>query len=91
MLTRSFGDKEMKIYEVLSTPDIFCHNIEEDDFFVIISSDGVLDIVEEDEIFKISQEKISSCDFPKKIIQLAKDRDTHDNISFIVAKLNKNN
>ena len=91
MLTRSFGDKEMKKYGVLSTPDIFCHNIEEEDIFVIIASDGVWDVVEEDEIFKMSQEKISSSDFSKKIIQLAKDRDTHDNISCIVVKLNKNN
>ena len=91
MLTRSFGDKEMKKYGVLSTPDIFCHNIEDDDLFVIIASDGVWDVVEEDEIFKLSQEKISSTDFSKKITELAKERDTHDNISCIVVKLNKNN
>ena len=91
MLTRSFGDKEMKKYGVLSTPDIFCQNIDENDLFVIIASDGVWDVVEEDEIFKLSQEKISSNDFSKKIIELAKERDTHDNISCIVIKLNKNN
>ena len=91
MLTRSFGDKEMKKYGVLSTPDIFYHNIDEDDLFVIIASDGVWDVIEEDEIFKLSQDKISSNDFSNKIIQLAKERDTHDNISCIVVKLNKNN
>ena len=91
MLTRSFGDKEMKKYGVLSTPDIFCHNIEEDDLFVVIASDGVWDVVEEDEIFKFAQDKISSNDFSKKITELAKERETHDNISCIVVKLNKNN
>ena len=91
MLTRSFGDKEMKKYGVLSTPDIFYHNIDEDDLFAIIASDGVWDVIEEDEIFKLSQDKISSNDFSNKIIQLAKERDTHDNISCIVVKLNKNN
>ena len=91
MLTRTFGDKEMKKYGVLSTPDIFCHNIEEDDLFVIIASDGVWDVVEEEEIFKMSQDKISSNEFSKKIIQLAIDRETHDNMSCIVVKLNKNN
>ena len=91
MLTRSFGDKEMKKYGVLSTPDIFCHNIEEDDLFVIIASDGVWDVIEEDEIFKMTKEKISSNVLSKKIIQLAKDRDTNDNISCIVVKLNRNN
>ena len=91
MLTRSFGDKEMKKYGVLSTPDIFCHNIEEDDLFVVMASDGVWDVVEEDEIFKFAQDKISSSDFSKKITELAKERETHDNISCIVVKLNKNN
>ena len=91
MLTRSFGDKEMKKYGVLSTPDIFLKNVEDEDLFVIIASDGVWDVVEEDEIFKMSKDKISSNDFSKKIVNLAKERDTHDNISCIVIKLNKNN
>ena len=48
-------------------------------------------IIEENEILKMSQGSISSNDFSKKIINLAKERDTHDNISCIVIKLNKNN
>ena len=91
MLTRSFGDKEMKKYGVLSTPDIFIKNVEEDDIFVVIASDGVWDVVEENEVLKMSQGGISSNDFSKKIVNLAKERDTHDNISCIVVKLNKNN
>ena len=91
MLTRSFGDKEMKKYGVLSTPDIFVKNIDDNDLFAIIASDGVWDVVEEDEIFKMTKDKISSNDFSKKIVDLAKERDTHDNISCIVIKLNKNN
>ena len=91
MLTRSFGDKEMKKYGVLSTPDIFMKNIDTEDIFVVIASDGVWDVVEENEILKMSQGSISSNDFSKKIINLAKERDTHDNISCIVIKLNKNN
>ena len=91
MLTRSFGDKEMKKYGVLSTPDIYIKNIEKDDLFIVIASDGVWDVVEENEILKMSQVGISSNDFSKKIVNLAKERDTHDNISCIVIKLNKNN
>jgi protein phosphatase PTC1 len=91
MLTRSFGDKEMKKYGVLATPDIFVKNIEIGDWFVVMASDGVWDVVEENEIFKMAQSGISSNDFSKKIVNLAKERDTHDNISCIVVKLNKNN
>ena len=39
----------------------------------------------------MSKENISSNDYSKKIIQLAMKRDTHDNISCVVIKLNKNN
>ena len=91
MLTRSFGDKEMKKYGVLSTPDIYIKNVEKDDLFIVIASDGVWDVVEENEILKMTQDGISSNDFSKKIVNLAKERDTHDNISCIVIKLNKNN
>ena len=66
-------------------------NIDTEDIFVVIASDGVWDVVEENEILKMSQGSISSNDFSKKIINLAKERDTHDNISCIVIKLNKNN
>jgi protein phosphatase PTC1 len=91
MLTRSFGDKEMKKYGVLSTPDIYIKNVEKDDLFIVIASDGVWDVVEENEILKMTQDGISSNDFSKKIVNLAKERDTHDNISCIVIKLNKIN
>ena len=91
MLTRSFGDKEMKKYGVLSTPDIYFKNVEKDDIFVVISSDGIWDVVEENEIFDMAQKGISSSDLSKKIVNLAKERETHDNISCIVVKLNKSN
>jgi len=89
MLTRSFGDKEMKKYGVICVPDIYYHHITEDDLYIIIGSDGVWDVVEEEEIFKFCQENISSNELSKKIIQLSKDRETHDNISCIVIKLNE--
>ena len=61
MLTRSFGDKEMKKYGVLSTPDIFMKNIDTEDIFVVIASDGVWDVCEalckEDEV-KTDRRKI---------------------------------
>lgn len=89
MLTRSFGDKEMKKYGVTCMPDIYYHHIKEDDLYVIICSDGVWDVVEEGEIFKLCQENISSNELSNKIVKLAKDRETHDNISCIVIKLNE--
>ena len=91
ILTRTLGDKEMKKYGVVPIPDFFCKKISNDDLFVIIGSDGVWDIIEENEIYQIGIEKgLSSEEFSKKLINISKERDTRDNSSCIVVKLNKN-
>ena len=91
ILTRTLGDKEMKKYGVIPEPDFYIKKIEKDDFFVIIGSDGIWDVINEDELFKIGNEKkVSSEAFSKKIMDIAKERDTRDNSSCIVIKVNKN-
>ena len=91
ILTRTLGDKEMKKYGVLSLPDFFVKKIEKDDLFVVIGSDGIWDVINEEELFKMGNEKeLSSESFSKKLIEIAKERDTRDNSSCIVIKLNKN-
>ncbi len=89
MLTRSFGDKGMKKYGVISTPDCFCHKINDTFLYIIIASDGVWDAVSEEEIMQMGGDKLSSDDFSKKIVKLAIDKGSRDNISCIVIKLNK--
>ena len=91
ILTRTLGDKEMKKYGVIPEPDFYIKKIEKDDFFVIIASDGIWDVINEGELFKIGNEKkLSSEVFSKKIMDIAKERDTRDNSSCIVIKVNKN-
>ena len=91
ILTRTLGDKEMKKYGVIPTPDFFVKKIEDDDLFFIIGSDGIWDVIEQEEVYRIGMEKgLSSEEFSKKLVNLAKERDTRDNASCIVIKLNKN-
>ena len=91
ILTRTLGDKEMKKYGVIPEPDFYIKKIENDDIFVIIGSDGIWDVINEGELFKIEKEKkLSSEAFSKKIMDIAKERDTRDNSSCIVIKVNKN-
>ena len=91
ILTRTLGDKEMKKYGVIPVPDFYTKKIEKDDLFVIIASDGIWDVINEEELYKMGKEKeLSSEIFSKKIMDLAKERDTRDNSSCIVIKLNKN-
>lgn len=89
MLTRSFGDKEMKKYGVISTPDCYCHKIRDEDLYIVIASDGIWDSVCEEELMQMGGEKLSSDDFSKNLVKLARDKGTRDNISCIVIKLNK--
>ena len=91
MLTRSFGDKEMKKYGVMATPDCFSKQINEEDLFAVIASDGVWDVISQDDLFEMSKTKMSSEEFSKKIIKTAKERETRDNVSCIVIKLNIDN
>ena len=88
ILTRSFGDKEMKKYGVMSIPYCLSSLINENDLYVIIGSDGVWDVISNEDLFKFSKEKISSEDFAKKIVNLSIDKGTTDNASCLVLKLN---
>ena len=95
MLTRSFGDKELKKHGVISEPDYFIKKINEEDKFIIIASDGVWDTVKENDILEFENKSkngdwpFSSDEFSKKIVKLAVDKGTMDNVSCIVIKLNK--
>ena len=81
----------MKKYGVIPVPDFFVKKIEDDDLFFIIGSDGIWDVIDQDEAYSMGKEKgLSSEEFSKKLINLAKERDTRDNASCIVIKLNKN-
>ena len=81
----------MKKYGVIPSPDFYIKNVEDDDLFFIIGSDGIWDVIDQDEVYRMGIEKgLSSEEFSKKLINIAKERDTRDNASCIVIKLNKN-
>ena len=78
----------MKKYGVCSQPFVKIEQIDNDnDKFIVLASDGVWDVVNEDELINICNENLNSNDICKKIIQISKERDTRDNVSCIVVKL----
>ena len=89
ILTRSIGDREMKKYGVCSEPFVKIEKIENDDLFIVLASDGVWDVVSEDDLFKVclNNSNSNSNDICKKIIDLCIEGDTRDNVSCIVVKL----
>ena len=91
ILTRTLGDKEMKKYGVIPEPDFFVKKIENEDIFIVIGSDGIWDVINQEETFRVGIEKgLSSEEFSQKLIKISEERDTRDNASCIVVKLNKN-
>ena len=61
MVTRSFGDKEMKLYGVVSIPYCFSCLISDNDLYIIAGSDGVWDVFQNiSDIYELSKEEMTS-------------------------------
>ena len=87
MLTRAFGDYELKKYGVICNPHIVKYDIDFDDKFIIIASDGVWDTLNEEEIFQISKK----CKNAKELCDIIVNNSlvkSMDNISCFVIRLN---
>ena len=91
MLSRAFGDWELKNYGVSNIPYVSKTDI--DDIsnswkWVVIASDGIWDVFNDDEIGRLSLSYEGSKEFCNDIIKNAMERGTMDNISCFVVKLN---
>ena len=88
MITRAFGDHSLKSCGVSAVPYINKHIINEDnDKYVVIASDGVWDVVEDEHVYSLSQNARNTEELCKMIINTAVKNGTKDNISCIVIKL----
>lgn len=88
MLTRTIGDKEMKKYGVVSTPTVTKVEIDdENDMFVVIASDGLWDVVDENDLKNVCIYTNTAESICKQLLKNAKEGDTRDNVSCIVVKL----
>ena len=88
MLSRAFGDWELKTYGVSSEPHVTKINISENDKYVIIATDGVWDTLDDDDVLKKNKNIDNSKDLCDNIVGKALDKGSMDNISCFVIKLN---
>ncbi len=88
MLSRAFGDWELKNYGVISVPHVKRIEICENDKFVVIGSDGIWDVLNDSDVYNMSFQFRNSKDFCDNIIKSAIEKGTMDNISCFVIKLN---
>ena len=87
MLSRAFGDWELKSYGVSNEPHITRINITDSDKYVIMASDGVWDVLEDIDVFNMSKNFDNPKELCNNIVQRAIEKGSMDNISCFVIKL----
>ena len=98
MLSRAFGDFELKSFGVKCEPYITRKEIsnQDKDQFLVIASDGIWDVISEGDVQDYISFELSSPNEAKnvsyvlceKLIQVALSRGDCDNLSVFVVKLN---
>ena len=88
MLSRAFGDWELKNYGVTSTPHVTRVELEAGDKFLVMATDGVWDALEDGDVFEMSKNVSDSKELCNLIINRALNKESMDNISCFVIKLN---
>jgi len=88
MLTRAFGDSGLKQYGVICLPHICKVDIDIEDKYIIIASDGVWDVLSENEVYNFSLIAKNSKELCDIIVKNSIDKGSMDNISCFVIKIN---
>ena len=87
-LSRALGDHAMKKYGVICTPHIYKHIVTEKDKYIVLCSDGVWDVVMDEEVYGLSLKIRNADEFSALIVSTAIERGSRDNISCLVIKIN---
>ena len=90
VLSRALGDFSLKNNGLISIPSIHKILLNEDDCFIVIASDGIWDVLSEDDITNICIDNSNlNCDeLGKFIVKKAIDMGSEDNISCIIVLIN---
>lgn len=90
-VSRAMGDFFLKDYGLISEPHITKIEINYDDKFCIIASDGIWDVITEEMIFNMTKKTDCAEDLANKILKLALSLGSQDNISIVVIGFNLKN
>jgi serine/threonine protein phosphatase PrpC len=88
VLTRALGDLALKGYGVIPTPHVIKIEIEERHKYVVLASDGVWDVMKNEDVLKLSKDVVNVDDFSKNLVMNSVKEGSRDNISCIVIRLN---
>jgi protein phosphatase PTC1 len=85
-ITRAFGDHSLKREGVTAKPFINKHAIRPFDKFLVIASDGVWDVLEDQDAINFCKDEFNTKDIAQAIVKSALDKGSKDNISCLVLK-----
>ena len=88
MLTRCFGDWGIKKNGVVVEPHIIKIELNEDDLYLLIASDGLWDVINDEECQGFTEIFDDTLDTCKNLVNESLNRESTDNISCFVLKLN---
>ncbi|KAJ0974080.1 hypothetical protein J5N97_016045 [Dioscorea zingiberensis] len=83
-VTRAIGDMHFKRYGVISRPEVTWHAITNNDRFLVVSSDGILEKMTTQDVCDLLWDRETSADF---IVNSAFERGSMDNMAAIVIPL----
>ena len=87
-VSRAFGDRFLKRY-VVAHPEIAEESIGAEDDCLVLASDGVWDVLQNQEVATLIRDMDDAEQAAKKITEEAYHRGSNDNISCIVVKFRK--
>ena len=88
ILSRSFGDWRIKDFGVIVDPHVTKFELNEEDLFCVIASDGVWDVMKDEECSVLQNMNVNTLELSKKIITECLKRRSLDNLSCFVISLN---
>jgi len=87
VLTRALGDHALKKYGVSAIPHVIKLQLESFHKYIIIASDGIWDVITEENLLSISKTTENSSELADLLVKTALTNGSRDNISCIVIKL----
>ena len=88
MLSRAFGDWELKEFGVSNVPHVKRVEVGDEECYVIIGSDGVWDVLQDDDVGRICGYGKGCKELCEEVVKLAVGKGSMDNISCFVIKVN---
>jgi len=90
-ISRAFGDIDLKNKGLISEPHIFKTTIDDSIRYCVIASDWVWDVVNANDVFNICENEKNTDTIVNKIVYMAIEKGSEDNISCIVISFGQEN